>query len=175
MNELRLPPQASSVSLQTALTRTLDSLSTYRHAAGISDSGLLAEICGDLAASRGDQIDRLSAMIERDGGTPDFGPSQEAGFQRIWMTLVSRRFPNFREGLPRECERSDRRLERVLMRLLNADGCETSKRAELAAILREVRTTLARLRRLRHPRGGLADVGLCHREEISQDRAELRR
>jgi hypothetical protein len=175
MNELRLPPQASTVSLQTALTRTLDSLSTYLHAAGISESGLLGEICGDLAASRSAQIDRLSAMIERNGGTPDFGPSQEAGFQRIWLTLVSRRFPSFREGLPRECERSDRRLERVLLRLLNTPGREKSERAELAAILREVRSDLARLRRLRNPSAGIAGGGLCHREEISQDRAELRR
>lgn len=175
MNELRLPAQASSVSLQTALTRSLDSVSTYLLAARISESHLLENVCRELAEHRGGQAERIAAMIEREGAAPDFGPSREAGFQRIWMTLVSRRFPTFREGLPRECERSDRRLERVLLRLLNAPGCERSVRGELAEILREVRADLARLRRLRNPRGGIAADGLSHREEIPQDHAELPR
>jgi hypothetical protein len=175
MNELRLPVQASSVSLQTALTRSLDSVSTFLHAARISESHLLGNVCRDLAEHRSGQAERIAAMIEREGGTPDFGPSREAGFQRIWMTLVSRRFPTFREGLPRECERSDRRLERVLLRLLNVPGCEKSLRGELAAILREVRADLARLRRLRHPRAGMAAAGPGQAPEISQDRADLSR
>lgn len=152
MNELRLPVQASSVSLQTALTRTLDSISTYLHAARISESHLLENICRELAEHRSHQAERIAGMIERTGGTPDFGPSREARFQRIWLTLVSRRFPTFRDGLPRECERSERRLERVLLRLLNDRSCDERTRRELADMIRELRQDLVRLRSLRKPR-----------------------
>ena len=174
MNELRLPTQASSVSLQTALTRTLDSLSTYLHAARISESRMLGDTCRDLAAKRSAQIDRLSALIERDGGTPDFGPSQEAGFQRIWMTLVSRRVPTFRDGLPRECERSERRLERVLVRLLNDSSTDESTRRELGGLIRDLRHDLRRLRSLRQPRGNVPGSGDCQLQANSQDLTEAR-
>lgn len=175
MNELRLPAQASSVSLQTALTRTLDCISTYLHAARISESRTLENVCRELAEHRWEHAERIAAMIQREGGTPDFGPSREAGFQRIWMTLVNRRFPTFRDGLPRECERSERRLERVLLRLLNALDCERSARDGLAGILRDVRADLKRLRALRHPRLVITSARPCHHEGISQDRAELPR
>jgi Domain of unknown function (DUF2383) len=175
MNELRLPTQASSVSLQTALTRALDSRSTYLHAARISDSGLLGDACREFAAKRSAQIDRLASMIERAGGRPDFGPSHEAGFQRIWMTLVSRRFPTFRDGLPRECERSERRLERVLVRLLNESSTGESTRRELGWLIRDLRHDLRRLRSLRHPRGKVPVVRLCQPRPNSQDLTGSRR
>lgn len=165
MNELRLPVQASSVSLQTALTRTLDSVSTYLHAARISESHLLENICRELAEHRSDQAERIAGIIERQGGTPDFGPSGEAPFQRIWLTLVSRRFPTFRDGLPRECERSERRLERVLLRLLGAPDCDERTRRELGGMIRELRQDLVRLRSLRKPRPSVAAAA-----SISQDR-----
>lgn len=175
MNELRLPAQASSVSLQTALTRSLDAVSTYLHGARISESRLLENVCREFAERRSGMAERIAGLIELEGSTPDFGPSREAGFQRIWMTLVSRRFPTFRDGLPRECERSDRRLERVLLRLLNAPGYERSVRDGLAEILRELRADLKRLRALRHPRQVITAARLCHRDGISQDHAELPR
>jgi hypothetical protein len=158
MNELRLPTQATSVTLQTALTRTLDAASAYLHAAGLSESSLLASCCRELAAERHDQAGRIAALIERDGGTADFGPSPEAGFQQLWMTLVNRRFPTFREGLPRECERCDLRLERVLLRLWNATADRGTRHA-LGAILREVRGSLARLHELRDSSGALPVAG----------------
>jgi len=153
MNELRLPAQASSVSLQTALTRTLDAVCAYHQAVSISESSLLAKLCRELAAERNVQADRIADLIGRNGGTPDFGFSREAGFQQIWMCLVNRRFPTFREGLPRECERSDRRLERVLLRLWNDPSTNEELRAELGELLRDVRGGLERLRELREPRG----------------------
>ncbi|HEY1120647.1 MAG TPA: hypothetical protein VGE67_03570, partial [Haloferula sp.] len=67
---------------------------------------------------------------------------------QLWMTLVNRRFPTFSEGLPRECERSDRRLERVLLRLVHDNNAH---RHEIGTILRDVRTGLARLHELRDP------------------------
>jgi hypothetical protein len=153
MNELRLPAQASSVTLQTALTRTLDAASAYVHAAGLSESRLLEQCCRHLAAERHGHAERIAGLIERSGGTPDFGPSREAGFQQLWMTLVNRRFPTFREGLPRECERCDRRLERVLLRLWNSPATGEDTRRELGEILREVRGGLVRLHELRDPHG----------------------
>lgn len=153
MNELRLPTQASSVSLQTGLTRTLDSVCAYQQAAHISESGLLARVCKELAAERNAQADRIADLMAREGGTPDFGFSREAGFQQIWMCLVNRRFPTFREGLPRECERSDRRLERVLLRLWNDPSSTETLRQELGELLREVRGGLDRLHQLRDPQG----------------------
>lgn len=153
MNELRLPTQASSVSLQTALTRTLDSVCAYHQAAHISESGLLARVCKELAAERNAHADRIAELMRREASTPDFGFSREAGFQQIWMCLVNRRFPTFREGLPRECERSDRRLERVLLRLWNDPSSNEVRRQELGELLREVRGGLARLHQLRDPQG----------------------
>ena len=151
MNELRLPAQASSVSLQTALTRTLDAVAAYLHAASISESRILIQVCNDLAIERNLQADRIAGWIEREGGEPDFGFSREAGFQQIWMSLVSRRFPTFREGLPRECERSDRRLERVLLRLWNDPDTDEELRQDLGSLLRDVRAGIERLERLRAP------------------------
>ena len=148
MYELRLPTQAPFVTLQTALTRTLDAAVAYRHAARLSESRLLAKVCQTLADERSEQADRIAALIDESGGVPDFGFSGEAGFQQLWMTLVNRRFPTFREGLPRECERCDRRLERVLLPLVND---AEPHRHELGEILRDVRTGLARLHELRDP------------------------
>ncbi len=159
MNELRLPAQASSVSFQLALTRTLDAASAYLHAAGLSESRLLERCCRQLAAERHELADRLAAIIERRGGTPAFGASGEAGFQQLWMVLVSRRFPTFREGLPRECERCDRRLERVLLRLWNSPDTTEADRHDLGEILCEVRGGLARLDELRGPHGLLPTLG----------------
>ncbi len=153
MNELRLPAQASSVSLQTALTRTLDSVCSYRQAASISESGMLSRLCHELAEERNRQADKVAELLRKSGGIPDFGFSREAGFQQIWMCLVNRRFPTFRDGLPRECERSDRRLERVLLRLWNDPATGEEIRLELGELLREVRGGLARLHRLRDPHG----------------------
>ena len=151
MNELRLPAQASSVTLQTALTRTLDAVSAYLHAASISESHILTQVCNELAIERNAQADRIAAWIEDSGEKADFGFSREAGFQQIWMSLVSRRFPTFREGLPRECERSDRRLERVLLRLWNDPETGEMLRLNLGDLLREVRDGIERLDRLREP------------------------
>ena len=153
MNELRLPTQASSVSLQTALTRTLDSVCAYQQAASISESGLLSSLCKEFATMRNSQADKIAGWMGHCGVTPDFGFSREAGFQQIWMCLVNRRFPTFREGLPRECERSDRRLERVLLRLWNDPSTDGKLRHELGDLLREVRGGLARLHQLRDPQG----------------------
>ncbi len=153
MNELRLPAQASSVSLQTALTRTLDSVCSYHQAASISESGMLARLCRELAAERNRQADKIADLILKNGDTPDFGFSREAGFQQMWMCLVNRRFPTFREGLPRECERSDRRLERVLLRLWNDPATGEQTRRELGELLREVRQGLNRLHQLRDSHG----------------------
>ena len=175
MNDLRLPAAAPSVDLQNALTRTLDSLTTYLHAAKISDSGLLENVCRKLAEERHSQAGRIAGLIERNGGTPDFGASREAGFQRLWMTLVSRRFPNFREGLPRECERSERRSERVLLRLLGDPRFDESTRRELGTLIRELRRDLMRLRSLRHPREPLAMPLLCQSRPFQQDHTGSRR
>ncbi|QJE96405.1 hypothetical protein [Luteolibacter luteus] len=153
MNELRLPTQASSVSLQTALTRTLDAVCAYQQAASISESGLLSDLCKEFASLRNAQADRIAELMAEAGDTPDFGFSREAGFQQIWMCLVNRRFPTFREGLPRECERSDRRLERVLLRLWNDPSTEEVLRHELDGLLRDVRGGLARLHQLQGPHG----------------------
>jgi bacterioferritin (cytochrome b1) len=148
MYELRLPTQAPFVTLQTALTRTLDAAVAYHHASRLSESRLLAEACETFADQRNEQADRIADLIAENGGAPDFGFSGEANFQQLWMTLVSRRFPTFREGLPRECERCDRRLERVLLRLVNDTHVH---RHELGEILRDVRTGLNRLHSLRDP------------------------
>lgn len=153
MNELRLPTQASSVSLQTALTRTLDAVCAYQQASSISESGLLSNLCKEFAATRNAQADRIAELMAETGETADFGFSREAGFQQIWMCLVNRRFPTFREGLPRECERSDRRLERVLLRLWNDPSTGEDLRDELGGLLREVRGGLSRLQQLQSPQG----------------------
>ncbi|MCW1887051.1 hypothetical protein OKA04_20100 [Luteolibacter flavescens] len=155
MYDLRLPTQAPVVTLQTALTRTLDAAVAYRHATGISESKLLARFCREFASERSKQADRIAVMIREVGDVPDLGFSGEANFQQLWMSLVNRRFPTFREGLPRECERSDRRLERVLVRLV---GGTSEYRGELADILRDVRDGLARLQELREPNGALPVV-----------------
>lgn len=155
MNELRLPTQASSVSLQTALTRTLDAVCAYQQAASISESGLLSNLCKEFAAARNSQADKIAGLMGRVGENADFGFSREAGFQQIWMCLVNRRFPTFREGLPRECERSDRRLERVLLRLWNDPSTREEIRQELGELLREVRGGLARIHQLRDPQGSV--------------------
>jgi hypothetical protein len=175
MSELRLPTQASAVTLQTALTRTLDAASAYVHAAGLSESRLLEKCCGELAAERHDQADRIASLIERNGGAPDFGPSREAGFQQLWMTLVNRRFPTFREGLPRECERCDRRLERVLLRLWNSPATDEATRHDLGEILRDVRDGIARLHELRDPHGRLPEGVLRQPATLSLELPELRR
>jgi hypothetical protein len=148
MYELRLPTQAPFVTLQTALTRTLDAAAAYRHASQLSESRLLAEACHAFADQRNEQADRIAGLIDENGDVPNYGFSGEANFQQLWMTLVSRRFPTFREGLPRECERCDRRLERVLLRLINEPQ---PHRHELGEILRDVRTGLNRLHELRDP------------------------
>lgn len=148
MYELRLPTQAPFVTLQTALTRTLDAAVAYRHASRLSDSRLLANVCQTFADERNEQADRIAGLIDENGGVPDYGFSGEADFQQLWMTLVSRRFPTFLEGLPRECERCDRRLERVLLRLVNE---AEPHRHELGEILRDVRASLNRLHDLRDP------------------------
>jgi len=160
MNELRLPTQATSVTLQTALTRTLDAVASYLHAASISESDILTRVCTDLANDRNSQADQIARLIEQGGGTPDFGFSREAGFQQIWMSLVSRRFPTFREGLPRECERSDRRLERVLLRLWNDSETGEALRQDLGDLLRDVRAGIERLDHLRSP--GVLMPSLAH-------------
>jgi hypothetical protein len=152
MNDLRLPVQARSVDLQKALTRTLDSLTAYLHAAKISSSNLLENVCRGSAENRHAQVGRIADLIERNGGRPDFGVSREAGFQRLWMSLVNRRFPNFRHGLPRECERSERRLERVLLRLFNDMSFDDWTHRELGTLIRELRRDLIRLRSLRKPK-----------------------
>jgi len=148
MYELRLPTQAPFVTLQTALTRTLDAAIAYQHASRLSQSRLLADVCQEFADQRNSQADRIADLIDENGAVPDYGFSGEANFQQLWMTLVSRRFPTFREGLPRECERCDRRLERVLLRLVND---AQPHRHELGEILRDVRTGLTRLHELRDP------------------------
>ncbi|MEK7953421.1 hypothetical protein [Luteolibacter soli] len=148
MYELRLPTQAPFVTLQTALTRTLDAAIAYRHASRLSESRLLAKVCQTFADERNEQADRIAGLIDENGDVPDFGFSGEADFQQLWMTLVNRRFPTFLEGLPRECERCDLRLERVLLRLVNEGA---PHRHQLGEILRDVRTGLARLHELRDP------------------------
>ncbi len=175
MTALQFPAQASSVDLQKALTRTLDSLTAYLHAAKISDSGLLENVCRKSAEERHSQAGRIADLIERNGGKPDFGVSREAGFQRLWMSLVSRRFPNFREGLPRECERSERRLERVLLRLFNDPGYDEFTHRELGGLIRELRRDLVRLRSLRKPKADLRTVSLFQSRAIPQDRSSARR
>jgi hypothetical protein len=157
MYELRLPTQAPVVTLQTALTRTLDAAIAYRHASRLSESHLLAEVCLAFANERSEQADQIAALIKESGGVPDYGFSGEANFQQLWMTLVNRRFPTFSEGLPRECERCDRRLERVLLRLVNDSEAH---RHEVGAILRDVRTGLARLHALRDPHALLPAMSL---------------
>ncbi|MCW1922476.1 hypothetical protein OKA05_07910 [Luteolibacter arcticus] len=152
MYELRLPTQAPFVTLQTALTRTLDAAVAYGHAARLSESRLLARVCQNLTRERTEHADRIAAIIDAQGDIPDFGVSGEAGFQQLWMTLVSRRFPTFSEGLPRECERCDRRVERVLVRLVD-EGAPYAY--ALGEILRDVRSGLARLHELREPQGAL--------------------
>ena len=148
MYELRLPTQAPIVTLQTALTRTLDAAIAYRHASRLSESHLLADACLNFANERTEQADRIAGLIDENGDVPNYGFSGEANFQQLWMTLVNRRFPTFSEGLPRECERCDRRLERVLLRLVN----ETEPhRHEIGTILRDVRSGLTRLHGLRDP------------------------
>ena len=148
MYELRLPTQAPIVTLQTALTRTLDAAIAYRHASRLSESHLLAEACLNFANERTEQADQIAGLIDENGDVPDYGFSGEANFQQLWMTLVNRRFPTFSEGLPRECERSDRRLERVLLRLVNDNNAH---RHEIGTNLRDVRTGLARPHELRDP------------------------
>jgi hypothetical protein len=130
------------------LTRTLDAAVAYRHAFRLSGSRLLARACQTFADERSEQADRIADLIDESGDVPNYGFSGEADFQQLWMTLVSRRFPTFLEGLPRECERCDRRLERVLLRLVNEAG---PHRHQLGEILRDVRAGLGRLHELRDP------------------------
>jgi len=175
MTELQFPAQASSVDLQKALTRTLDSLTAYLHAAKISDSDLLENVCRKSAEERHSQAGRIADLIERNGGKADFGVSREAGFQRLWMSLVSRRFPNFRQGLPRECERSERRLERVLLQLFNDPRFDEFTHRELGGLIRELRRDLVRLSSLRKPKTELRMAPLFQSRGIPQDHAGARR
>lgn len=91
------------------------------------------------------------------------------------MTLVSRRFPNFRAGLPREREGTERRLERVLLRLFNDSRFDKEPRRELGALIRGLRRDLATLRSLRQPGGGSGMPLLCQPRAIPQDHAVARR
>ena len=175
MTELQFPAQASSVDLQKALTRTLDSLTADLHAAKMSDSGLLENVCRKSAEERHSQAGRIADLIKRNGGKADFGVCREAGFQRLWMSLVSRRFPNFRQGLPRECERSERRLERVLLRLFNAPGFDEFTHRELGGLIRELRRDLVRLSSLRKPKDKLRMPQLFQSRAIPHDHAGGRR
>ena len=168
MTELQFPAQASSVDLQKALTRTLDSLTAYLHAAKISDSGLLENVCRKSAEERHSQAGRIADLIKRNGGKADFGVCREAGFQRLWMSLVSR-------GLPRECERSERRLERVLLRLFNAPGFDEFTHRELGGLIRELRRDLVRLSSLRKPKDKLRMPQLFQSRAIPHDHAGGRR
>ena len=175
MTELQFPAQASSVDLQKALTRTLDSLTAYLHSPKISDSGLLENVCRKSAEERHSQAGRIADLIKRNGGKADFGVCREAGFQRLWMSLVSRRVPNFRQGLPRECERSERRLERVLLRLFNAPGFDEFTHRELGGLIRELRRDLVRLSSLRKPKDKLRMPQLFQSRAIPHDHAGGRR
>ncbi|WP_193213704.1 DUF2383 domain-containing protein [Luteolibacter marinus] len=145
MIELRLPTPASTATLQLALTRALESANSYRHATGIARSARLKELCLALTEERESQANRIARLIENEGGTPDLRLTWEAGFQQLWMTLVDRRAPDSEETLPRECERGDRRLERVLMRLWHDPATGASRRRHLGVLLREVRGGFQRL------------------------------
>lgn len=148
MNELLSPRQ---IVLQTALTPLVDAVCAYFHAASLSHSSLLMQTCAELANERKVHSDRVAELIQLDGGRADLESSREARFQRIWMALVNRRFETFREGLPRECLRVDRRAAKALVRACRAEGLAESERKNLRRVLAEVRRGMARMERLRDP------------------------
>lgn len=148
MQELRLPDPSNTVSLQLLLTRALDSLTAYLHAARISRSSKLRSFCTGISEVRRRQVDEIAAMMEERGEDPDFGSSREADFQLIWMSLVERRSPSEGEDLPRECERGDRRFERVLMRLWEQAPAQSDERITLGDYLHEVREAVEMLHQL---------------------------
>lgn len=149
MITLRLPRPASSATLQLALTRALESASAYKHAAGISRSEGLKGLCRGLLAERKSQAQRLARLIQESGGTPDFNLSWEANFQQLWMTLIDRRAPDAQAGPPRECERADRRLERVLLSLWHDPATGARRRQQLDLLVRELRGGFRHLPHLR--------------------------
>ena len=81
----------------------------------------------------------------------------------------------FRQGLPRECERSERRLERVLLRLFNAPGFDEFTHRELGGLIRELRRDLVRLSSLRKPKDKLRMPQLFQSRAIPHDHAGGRR
>lgn len=149
MIEIRLPRPASTATLQLALTRALESASAYAHAAGISRSEDLRKLCRRLFDDRKSQAERIARLIRESGGTPSFNLTWEANFQQLWMTLVDRRAPDGQASLPRECERGDRRLERVLLRLWHDPATGARRRQQLDLLVRELRGGFRHLPHLR--------------------------
>jgi len=139
-------------SFQNALTLLIDSVCAHFHAASLSGSSLLMSACAEIAHQRKDQADALAAMIQRNGCEPDFESSREARFQHIWMSLVNRRFPTFREGLPRECLRVDRAVLKALTKLVHQDDLERDDMNEVIRILSDVRASIDRIEGLRDSR-----------------------
>jgi hypothetical protein len=143
-----VPPVRTEI-FQEALTLLIDSVCAHFHAASLSGSSLLMGACAEIAHERKDQADRLAALIQKNGVQPELESSREARFQRIWMSLVNRRFPTFRDGLPRECLRVDRQVIKSLTKLAHHDDLASDDMREVIQILTAVRTSVAKIERLR--------------------------
>lgn len=147
-----VPPVRTEI-FQEALTLLIDSVCAHFHAASLSGSSLLMGACAEIAHERKDQADQLAALIQRNGAQPELESSREARFQRIWMSLVNRRFPTFRDGLPRECLRVDRQVIKALTKLAHHDGLASDDMREVVRILAQVRASVAKIERLRDAAG----------------------
>lgn len=134
---------------QNALTLLIDSVCAHFHAASLSGSSVLMSSCAEIARQRKEHADALARIIERNGWEPELESSGEARFQRIWMALVNRRFPTFRDGLPRECLRTDRALVKALAKLANQHDLERGDREQIQEILAVTKASVARIESLR--------------------------
>ena len=137
---------------QDALTLLIDSVCAHFHAASLSGSSLLMSACAEIAHERKAQADRMAVLMERRGCEPAMESSREASFQHIWMSLVNRRFPTFRDGLPRECLRVDKGLVKALGRLVHHDELEREDLVEVLQILSDVRASVERIEGFRDSR-----------------------
>jgi hypothetical protein len=142
-----VPPVRTEI-FQNALTLLIDSVCAHFHAASLSGSSLLMGACAEIAHERKEQADALAALMQKNGSEPELESSREAGFQQIWMALVNRRFPTFRDGLPRECLRVDKAVIKALTKLVH-DDLDREDFEVAMKVLSDVRASVARIEALR--------------------------
>ncbi|MFT4176828.1 MAG: PA2169 family four-helix-bundle protein [Luteolibacter sp.] len=108
--------------LQPVLTRYVDSLEGYLHAAQLIENPGYAAAFIEIAGRRKAIIGAVSKLIVKEDEEPDHSGSPEAMLHRWWMTARAAMTDEELRAMLEECVRGETELLRVLNEALNQGG-----------------------------------------------------